>query len=326
MHPLLLHSAERTDFLMMKTMKLGASALELPRVAVGCMRLGDVDRAQADRLLHTALDCGMNFFEHADIYGGGECEKIFADVMHLNDDAREKIFIQSKCGIENRDGRTVSYNFTKPYILQSVDGILRRLKTDYLDVLVLHRPDALMDPAEVADAFDTLLDAGKVRHFGVSNQNSSQMSLLRKHMKMPLVCNQLQLSAAYSPMINAGINVNLMNDAGVVRDGAVLDYCHLNDITVQAWSPFQYGWFEGCFLGNEKFADLTAKMEEIAAKYDVTASTVAIAWLLRHPAGIQPVVGTMNEKRLRDISKATDFTLTHDEWYEIYLAAGNQLP
>ncbi|WP_274366071.1 aldo/keto reductase [Paenibacillus thermotolerans] len=305
----------------MKTIKLGTSNLEVPVVAVGCMRINSLNKSEAERFVQTSLELGANFFDHADIYGGGTCEEIFSDAIHMNDDIREKIVLQSKCGI-----RKGMFDFSKEHILNSVDGILKRLKTDYLDVLLLHRPDALVEPEEVAEAFDQLESSGKVRHFGVSNQNPMQIQLLKKFVKQPIVANQLQLSITNATMISSGINVNMENAAAVNRDGSVLDFCRLNDITIQPWSPFQYGFFEGVFLGNEKFPELNKKIDEIAAKYSVSNTTIAVAWLLRHPAKMQPVIGTMNIERLTDCIKASDIYLTREEWYEIYRAAGNVLP
>ncbi|GJM69611.1 aldo/keto reductase [Paenibacillus macerans] len=305
----------------MRTIKLGTSSLEVPVVAVGCMRINSLDKPAAERFVQTALEEGANFFDHADIYGGGACEEIFAEAIHMASDVREKIILQSKCGI-----RQGSFDFSKEHILASVDGSLKRLKTDYLDVLLLHRPDALVEPEEVAEAFDLLESSGKVRHFGVSNQNPMQIQLLKKHVKQPLVANQLQLSITNATMISSGINVNMENAAAVNRDGSVLDFCRLHDITIQPWSPFQYGFFEGVFLGSDKFPELNQKIDEIAGKYGVTNTTIAIAWLLRHPARMQPVTGTMNTQRLKDCCKAADIRLTREEWYEIYRAAGNVLP
>ncbi|WP_098743711.1 aldo/keto reductase family oxidoreductase [Paenibacillus sp. EZ-K15] len=305
----------------MKTMKLGSSSLEVPVVAVGCMRINSLEKAEAERFVLSALEEGANFFDHADIYGGGACEEIFADAIHMNAEVREKIILQSKCGI-----RPGMFDFSKEHILNSVDGILKRLKTEYLDVLLLHRPDALVEPEEVAEAFDQLESSGKVRHFGVSNQNPMQIQLLKKAVKQPLVANQLQLSITNTTMIQSGINVNMENDAAVNRDGSVLDFCRLHDITIQPWSPFQYGFFEGVFLGSDKFPELNQKIDEIAEKYSVTNTTIAIAWLLRHPAHMQPIIGTMNISRLQDCIKAGDVTLTREEWYAIYRAAGNILP
>lgn len=306
---------------MVRTIQLGSSNLEVPVIAVGCMRIGSLEKAVAERFIRSALEEGANFFDHADIYGGGTCEEIFSDAIDMNDDIREKMILQSKCGIRNG-----MFDFSKEHILESVDNILKRLRTDYLDVLLLHRPDALVEPEEVAEAFSILEDAGKVRHFGVSNQNPMQIELLRKYVKQPLVANQLQLSITNANMISNGLNVNMSNESAVNRDGSVLDYCRLNDITIQPWSPFQYGFFEGVFLGNDKFPELNKKIDEIAAKYEVSNTTIAIAWLLRHPARMQPVTGTTSVDRLKDCCKASHIQLTRQEWYEIFRAAGNVLP
>lgn len=305
----------------LRTMKLGGSTLEVPVVAVGCMRINSLEKNEAERFVQTALEQGANFFDHADIYGGGACEEIFADAIHMNADVREKMILQSKCGI-----RKGMFDFSKEHILNSVDEILKRLNTEYLDVLLLHRPDALVEPEEVAEAFDTLESSGKVRHFGVSNQKPMQIQLLQKYVKQPLVANQLQLSITNANMISNGINVNMENDSAIDRDGSVLDFCRLNDMTIQPWSPFQYGFFEGVFLGNEKFPELNQKIDEIAAKYGVSNTTIAIAWLLRHPAKMQPVIGTMNVDRLKDCCRASEIHLTREEWYSIYRTAGNILP
>jgi predicted oxidoreductase len=305
----------------MKTIKLGTSNLDVPVVAVGCMRINGLSLADAERFLHTALEHGANFFDHADVYGGGKCEEIFADALHMSPSVREQVLLQSKVGI-----RQGMFDFSKQHILAAVDGSLKRLHTDYLDVLLLHRPDALVEPEEVAEAFSTLERAGKVRHFGVSNQKPMQIELLKKFVEQPLVANQLQLSITNATMISNGVNVNMENDAAVDRDGSILDYCRLHDITVQPWSPFQYGFFEGVFLDNDKFAVLNQAIDKVAAHYGVSNTTIAIAWLLRHPARMQPIIGTMNLGRLKDSCKASDVDLTREEWYEIYRAAGNILP
>lgn len=306
----------------MRKIKLGSTALEVPVVAVGCMRINSLDKAGAERFVQTALEQGANFFDHADIYGAGKCEEIFAEAIHMNDSVRENIILQSKVGIKPG----VMFDFSKEHILASTDQILKRLKTDYLDILLLHRPDALVEPEEVAEAFDRLQSSGKVRHFGVSNQNPMQIELLKKFVKQPIVANQLQLSITNANMISNGINVNMENSSAINRDGSILDYCRLHDITIQPWSPFQYGFFEGVFLDNDKFPELNKAIDAIAGKYDVSNTTIAIAWLLRHPAKMQPVIGSMNIERLKDCVKAADITLTREEWYEIYRAAGNILP
>lgn len=306
----------------MRTMKLGTSALQVPVLAVGCMRINGLEKRAAEAFVQTALDQGANFFDHADIYGKGTCEEIFAEAIHMTASVRETIILQSKCGIVMGE----RFDFSKKHILESVEKSLKRLKTDYLDVLLLHRPDALMEPEEIAEAFDLLESSGKVRNFGVSNQNPMQIQLLKKSVKQPIIANQLQLSITNATMISAGINVNIVNDAGINRDGSVLDFCRLNDITIQPWSPFQFGTFEGTFLNNPKFPALNAKLDALAAAHGASNTAIVIAWLLRHPAHMQPVTGTMNATHLTDCIKGTNITLTREEWYEIYLAAGNVLP
>lgn len=306
----------------MRLIPLGKSGLKVPAVAVGCMRITDISAKEAEAFLAAALEQGCNFFDHADIYGGGECEKVFADAIHMSPAVRESIVLQSKCGIVPG----VMYDFSKEHILSSVDGILSRLKTDYLDVLALHRPDALMEPEEVAEAFDLLHGAGKVRFFGVSNHNPSQMQLLQKCVKQPLVTDQLQFSLPNASMISSGMEVNMSTDGAQNRDGGVLDYCRQNEITIQTWSPFQYGFFEGVFLGSEKFPELNRVITELAQKYQVSGTTIAAAWILRHPAKMQLVAGTTKTARLKEICRAADLTLTREEWYRLYLAAGHILP
>lgn len=305
----------------MRKIKLGMSTLDVPVIAVGCMRMSALTKTEAEYFIQSALEEGANFFDHADIYGGGKSEEVFAEAIQMNDTLREKVILQSKCGI-----RKGMFDFSKEHILESVDGILKRLRTDYLDILLLHRPDALVEPEEVAEAFDILKSTGKVKHFGVSNQNPMQIELLKKYVHQPLVVNQLQLSITNANMISNGINVNMVNDSAINRDGSVFDYCRLHDITIQPWSPFQYGFFEGVFLGNEKFPELNKKIDEIAEKYTVSSTTIALAWILRHPANMQPVTGTMNHKRLTECAKASEIRLSREEWYEIYRAAGNILP
>ena len=297
----------------------GKSGLQVPTIAVGCMRISDMNESEVSAFVDTALQNGANFFDHADIYGGGKSEEVFGKAIEaLN---REDLIIQTKCGI-----RKGQFDFSYDHIVNSVDGSLKRLGTDYIDVLLLHRPDALMEPEEVAKAFDYLKNSGKVRNFGVSNQNPYQMELLQSAMDMPLCANQLQFSIMHAPMIQSGINVNMYNESGVNRDGGVLDYCRLNKITIQPWSPMQYGFFEGCFVDNPKFPELNKVLEDIGNKYGVSKTTMAFAWILRHPAKMQPVTGTTNLNRLADCLKASDIQITREEWYEIYRAAGNKLP
>lgn len=305
----------------MKNIMIGGK-VAVPEIGLGCMRIPKLESAAAERLIRTAMELGINFFDHADVYGRGEAETVFAKATGMNTGIRERMILQTKCAI--RPG--CCYDFSKEYILQSVEGSLKRLNTDYVDILLLHRPDALMEPEEVAEAFRILNESGKVRYFGVSNHNPYQIELLNKYCENRILINQLQLSIASCGMIDAGMNVNMQNDTGINRDGGVLDYCRLYDITIQAWSPFQYGFFEGVFLGSEKFPELNRVLNELAEKYNVTNSAIAIAWILRHPAKIQPIVGTTSSERLQELCKASDITLTREEWYALYLAAGKKLP
>lgn len=304
----------------MKKIPFGKTDLKVPNIAVGCMRLVSKSKAEVETFIKTALDLELNFFDHADIYGGGECEKIFADVISMNDDIREKIFIQSKCGIING-----MYDFSKEHIIESVEGSLKRLKTDYLDALLLHRPDALCEPYEIAEAFNILYESGKVRNFGVSNHNPYQIELLKKYLAQPIVANQLQLSITNCSMIDAGLNVNNEIKYALDYDGGVLDYCRLNDITIEAWSPFQYGFFEGVFIDNPKFPELNKTLEEISEKYNVTKTAIVVAWIARHPANIQIVTGTVSAERITECARGAEITLTRKEWYDIYKSAGKKI-
>jgi len=305
----------------MKTLNIANCDLDASEISLGCMRISNMEKQDISTLINTALDAGINFFDHADVYGGGQSEAKFAESLNMTPQVREKMILQTKCGI-----RKGAFDFSKEHILSAVDGSLKRLQTDYVDVLLLHRPDALVEPEEVAEAFTILQESGKVKYFGVSNQNPMQIELLAKFVEQKLMFNQLQFSITNTTMIDAGINVNMEIDASVNRDGSILDYCRLNDITIQPWSPFQYGFFEGVFLDNDKFPELNQIIDEMAADKGVTNSAIAIAWILRHPARMQPIIGTTNATRVKDISKASDITMTRDEWYKIYLAAGNKLP
>ena len=306
----------------MKKMQLGTSGLEVPRIAVGCMRINGLDEKGLDGHLRFCLENGLNFFDHADIYGGGSCEQVFAESVKRLGVAREDMILQSKCGI-----RSGLYDFSREHILSSVDGILKRLNTEYLDVLLLHRPDALMEPEEVAETFDILQSSGKVRHFGVSNHRPSQMELMKKFLHQPLVVDQMQLSIAFSGMIASGMETNMETEGSVDHDGDVLNYCRLHDITIQTWSPFQYGCFAGPFLGNlEKYPDLNRELEKLAGQYETTPTAIAAAWILRHPAKFQMIAGTTSKQRMGDILRGSEITLTRPEWYRLYLSAGHILP
>jgi predicted oxidoreductase len=285
------------------------------------MRIAGMDEQTADTFMKTALDAGINFFDHADIYGGGKSEEVLGRILTKEPSLREKIFIQSKCGI-----RQGFFDFSETYILSAVDGILSRLQTDHLDSLLLHRPDALMEPEQVASAFDKLYKAGKVRNFGVSNMNPMQMELLKTKVTYPLVCNQVQMSVAHTPMLDAGFNVNMNIDPSINRDGSVLEYCRIHDMVIQTWSPLQVGYFTGTFLNNENYTDLNRELRALAEEYGVGADTIAYAWLLRYPGRMQVITGTTSPEHLRSAAEAGDISLTREEWYALYRAAGNRLP
>lgn len=305
----------------MNKIDIGKSGLLASEISLGCMRIAGLDDAAADALLAAAWESGIDFYDHADIYGGGKSEEVFAAALARSSITREQILLQSKCGI-----RKGMFDFSRDHILAAVDGSLQRLKTDYLDVLLLHRPDTLVEPEEVAEAFTQLEQSGKVRHFGVSNMNPGQIALVKKSVTQPLIANQLQLSVTNTGMIDSGFNVNMEIAPSINRDGGILEYCRLHDITIQPWSPFQYGFFEGVFLDNEKFPELNAAIDALAEEKGVANTAIAIAWLLRHPAHMQPIVGTTSPQRVRDIAQASGLEMTRAEWYALYLAAGNKLP
>ncbi|CAM4240414.1 aldo/keto reductase [Lederbergia lenta] len=308
----------------MKYNQIKNTDLSVSNIIMGNMRLPQLSVSEIEHLIRTAMEEGINFFDHADIYGGGKSEELFAEAIQMNTSIREKMILQSKCGINSKGNY---FDFSKKHILSSVDGILKRLKTDYLDILLLHRPDPLMEPEEVAEAFDELHNSGKVRYFGVSNQNPAQIELLQKYNAHKLVVNQLQFSIAHTPMIDSGIALNMNTDQSINRDSSILEYCRLNDITIQAWSPYQNGFFKGPFLGDvDNFPELNEVIDGIAENYAVTNTAIATAWITRHPANIQVVLGTTNAQRLKDACKGSEIALTREEWYQIYKAAGNIVP
>lgn len=304
----------------MKNIELGGK-FTASSVSLGCMRMGELDGKRVDAIIDAALSNGIDFFDHADIYGKGNAEKVFGEYLKRHKNARDKMKIQTKCAIH--DGQ---FDFSKEHILKSVDGSLFRLGVDYVDVLLLHRPDTLMEPEEVAEAFDILESSGKVRYFGVSNQNMMQMELLKTAVKQPLIINQLQFSVTEAGMVTSGMNVNMKNAESVMHDGSFLEYSRIKNITIQTWSPFQYGFFGGNFVDSDKFPELNKKLAEIGEKYGLTKTGVAAAWILRHPANMQLIAGTMNPDHLSEICKASDVNLTRSEWYEIYRSAGHMLP
>ena len=310
----------------MKTITLGAD-LVAPNVVLGLMRISKMSDEAVRELVGTARDAGIDFFDHADVYGDDlhGCERRFAEAMQLTPSEREAITIQSKAGIV-KDGPY--FDFSYEHLIEAVEGSLRALRTDYLDILLLHRPDALVEPDEVARAFDELAASGKVRAFGVSNHTPAQIELLKKSVTQPLVANQLQLSITHAPIIAQGVAANMQGaDQALTLDGGgIVDYCRLHDITIQAWSPFQAGFFTGVFLGSPDYPELNAVIDRLAAKYDVPAIAIATAWITRHPANMQVVLGTTNPERVAGAAQGSDIPLTRPEWYELFRAAGYRVP
>ena len=309
----------------MKTFTFPRTDIEASNIVLGLMRISDLDDEEIRTLVRTARDSGITMFDHADIYGTERhgCERRFGDAGAVPASERDQVVIQSKVGI--RDGY---FDFSREHILRSVDESLEALKTDYLDILLLHRPDTLVEPDEVALAFDELQSAGKVRAFGVSNQTPGQIELLQRSLSQPLIANQVQLSITHAPVIAQGVAANMAGlDQSIDRDNGILDYARLHDIVLQAWSPFQKGFFDGVFLGDrENFAELNDAIDELAEKYGVTPTAIAVAWITRHPAGMQVVLGTTNAQRVRDSAAGSDIPLTRQEWYRLFTTAGHTLP
>ena len=304
----------------MKNIKIG-SVVEASVVSLGCMRMRDKSKEECFGVIDTARECGITHFDHADIYGAGLSEEIFGEYIKANPSFRDEIVLQSKCAI-----RKGFYDFSKEHIISSVEGSLKRLNTDHLDILLLHRPDTLMEPDEVAQAFDELQSSGKVLNFGVSNHNKYQIELLKTAVKQPIIANQLQFSVTECGMVSSGLNVNMKNDESVMHDGGLLEYSRINNVTIQTWSPFQAGFFKAPFVDNPDYPEINAKLQELADEYNTTKTTIAAAWILRHPAKMQLICGSMNPNRIREICNAVDIYLTREEWYSLYLSAGYRLP
>ena len=310
----------------MKTFTLTRTDIVAPNVTVGCMRIKDLSDAEIRTLVTTAREAGIDFFDHADIYGGAMhvCEARFGDALALSASERAEITLQTKCGIVPAGPY---YDFSYEHIIQQVEGSLTALRTDYIDILLLHRPDSLAEPDEVARAFDELAAAGKVRAFGVSNHTPGQIELLKRSVTQPLVVNQLQLSITHAPLIAQGLAANMGDLAqSTSRDNDILDYCRLHDITIQAWSPLQARHFTGVFLDNPDYAELNAVIDRLAARYAVPPLAIATAWITRHPATMQVVLGTTNPERVQAAAQGSDLPLTRPEWYELFRAAGHTVP
>lgn len=313
----------------MRQIKIGNTDFSASAIAFGIMRMNKLSVDEAVKALETAHDTGINFIDSSDIYGHGKSEEIFGEALEKSSLSRDDFYIQSKTGIfedESQNFKTTRYDFSKEHIIKSVDGILSRMKIDYLDSLLLHRPDALMDPAEIAAAFDELQKDGKVRHFGVSNFNPMQVELLQAGLSQKLLINQLQLSVMHTGPIDFNIHTNMTDARSIDHDRGVLDYSRLHNMTVQAWSPFQYGQIEGNFIGNPMFPEVNDVLQKLADKKGVSKNAIAAAWILRHPAIGQVIIGTMTPEHIVDSAKGANVSLTAQEWYDIYLAAGNDLP
>lgn len=305
----------------MKQIPLGAGMA--PSIALGLMRISEMSDDAVRELVGAALDVGVNFFDHADIYGTSmhASERRFAEAMRFSPSERDAITLQTKAGIVPG----VGYDFSSEHLIASVDASLAALQTDRIDILLLHRPDALMEPDDVAKAFDTLYDAGKVRSFGVSNHTPRQIEFLARWMRRPVVANQLQLSLTHAPIIAQPMAMNRAGEQAVERDGGgVLEYCRDEQITVQAWSPF--GGPGGPFIGNPAYAELNAVLDRLAAGYGVTPEAIATAWITRHPSNMQVVIGTTRPDRVRAAAAGADLVLTRAEWYELFRAAGHEIP
>lgn len=305
----------------MRQVSIGLDNINASEIALGMMRVSDKTTAETVKLIETAVEHGVNFFDNADIYGGGESERRFGDALAASSINRDDILIQTKVGIGQNQ-----YDFSKEHILEGLNGCLERMGLDHVDFLLLHRPDALMEPDEIAEAFFELQKEGKVREFGVSNFNPMQVELLQQAVAQPLVINQLQLGLMHTGMIDFGFHTNMSDPRSVNHDGGIYEYSRLNNITIQAWGPYQYGFFEGVFIDNPKFPEVNAMLKKLADKYNTNVNAVAAAWILRLPTSVQVIAGTTNPARLAQICEADQAQLTRTEWYDLYLAAGNDLP
>jgi len=317
----------------MKTIQLGSTQNRVSAVALGIMRMVRLNTTEAANVLNVVHEHGVNMIDAADIYGNGESEKTFGMALKQSGLKRDDFFIQSKGGIvldpEKSSGELVfgqRYDFSKQHLIATVDGILQRLQVDYLDSFLLHRPDPLMETDEVAAAFDDLQSSGKVRHFGVSNFNPMQVELVQQAINQKLIINQLQFGVMHTGPIDFGLHTNMQDDRSINHDGEIVEYSRLHQMTIQAWSPYQYGMFAGTFIDNPKFQGLNDELQALADKYGVTKNAIATAWILRHPAQMQVILGSMNPQHLTESIAGADVTLTKQEWYDVYFAAGNDLP
>ena len=305
----------------MEYLTIPSSDLVVSRLALGLMRIANKSVEEVEKLINVSIEQGINLFDHADIYGGGKSETLFGEVLKRNPSLRNKMIIQSKCGI-----RKGFYDFSFDHIVNSAIESIKRLGIDSLDILLLHRPDTLMEPDEVNKAFSYLYNQGLVRTFGISNMNSMQIELLKKYVEYPLLFNQLQFSLIHAGMVDVGINVNMTNNRAIDFDGNMLEYARINDITIQAWSILQASWEEGTFLNHPKYQKLKEKLAQYANQYQVEKSAIALAWILSHPAKLIAISGTTSPKHLVDLAKGVSIKLARPEWYDLYLSGNRLLP
>lgn len=317
----------------METVNIGGTNLPVSNIALGIMRMGTLSVEKSTQALQAAHEAGINYIDSADIYGNdpklgrGSSEIHFGQAFKRSGLHRDDFFIQSKAGLfANSDNKITRYDSSKDHLLKAVDGILQRMGIDYLDLLAIHRPDPLMEPDQIAEAFDYLEASGKVRRFGVSNFNPQQIALLQQAVNQRLLVDQVQFGLGHTGMIDFGLHTNMTDDGSVNHDGGLIEYTRLHHMTIQTWSPFQYGTFAGTFINNPNFPELNDLLSKLADKYQVSKNAIAVAWILKHPAKMQVLIGTMNPDHIKDSAAGSEVTLTNQEWYDLYLAAGNTLP
>ena len=312
---------------MMRLVPLGPTDQRVPNVVAGMMRIEEMSDAAIRELYDACRAAGVDFFDHADLYGSSRhgCERRFAEALNLSSAERDEITLQTKTGIVPDEWH---FDHSYEHIVASAEESLQALGTDRIDVLLLHRPDALVEPDEVARAFDHLESSGKVRAFGVSNHTPRQIDLLKTSVTQPIVANQVQLSITHSTLVAQGLAANMAGeDDSISRDGGgLVDHARINGITLQAWSPFQKGFFDGVMFGAPELPELNALLDRLAAKYDVTPIAIATAWITRHPAHMQVVLGTTTPQRVTDAAAGSDIPLTRAEWYGLISAAGHKVP
>jgi len=325
----------------MKTQILGSSPFQVSRIGYGCMPLGgswDTNpptaqtRKEAVTIIRTALDQGINFFDHADIYCRGKSETVFSAIWREVPSLREKIILQSKCGIrfsgDPDESSPHRFDLSYEHIINSVEGSLKRLKTDYLDILLLHRPDPLVEPEEVSRAFDELQQSGKVRYFGVSNHTAAQIALLQKYLHQPLCVNQVAFNVIHTHMLDEGIVYNQSNPK-LARNEGTFEFCRLHNITLQAWGSLAWGLLTGreSEQPSESINTTATIITEMARQKGVSPEAVLVAWILRHPAKIQAIIGTTKPERIRLACQADEVDLNREEWYTLFVSGrGESLP